>query len=303
MKRLAACSIAVALAWSLAACEGSKGKNPLSTTGNAATGTVVVGSANFPENVLLAQVYAKALQAKGVKVSTKLNIGSREVIFKQIQSGALTVLPEYNGALLSFLDKNSTAATTEQVNDELKTKLPGGLELLDSAAAQDKDSITVTAATASRLHLQSIADIAPVGRDFVVGGPPEFKTRHQGLLGLEQVYGIRFKQFKPLDEAGPISVAALKKGDVQGADLFTTDPSIVENGFVVLDDPKSLFSAQNVTPLVYRAGVSDTVRTTLNQISAKLDTITLAQLVKQVVSDKKDADVVAGEWLGSIGLG
>ena len=100
---------------------------------------------------------------------------------------------------------------------------------------------------------------------------------------------------KSLDTAGPITVSALKKGDVEVADLFSTDPSIAENDFVVLDDPKNLFGAQNVVPLVYKAGVDSKATDALNAVSAKLDTTTLGKLVKEVVSDKKDADVVAKE--------
>ena len=95
---------------------------------------------------------------------------------------------------------------------------------------------------------------------------------------------------------------SLKKNDVQAADLFTTDPAIAANSFVVLEDPKNLFGAQNVTPLVNTAVLNDTITTTLNAISAKLDTATLADLLKKVVSDKEDADKVAGDWLKSVGL-
>jgi osmoprotectant transport system substrate-binding protein len=287
----------------LAACGGStkKSNNPLDNNGGGG-GQVVVGSANFQENVLLGEIYAQALEAKGVKVQRKFNIGSREVIYDQVKSGGLTILPEYNGALLAFLDKTAKATSTAEVNAALKTKLPSGLEILNSAAAEDKDSISVTKETAQKYNLKAIPDLAPVAKNLVLGGPPEFKTRVQGVVGLKDTYGVVFKEFKPLDTAGPITVAALKKGDIQAANLFTTDPSVPANGFVVLQDPKSLFSAQNVTPLINTKGVSDKAKQALDGVSAKLDTSTLAELDKKVITDKQDVDTVAKQWLQSVGL-
>ena len=123
--RGAALSAAGVLGLTLAACGGSsKSSNPLSG-GSASKGTVVVGSANFPEDQLLAEIYSQALEAKGVKVTRRFNIGAREIYYPQIVSGAISILPEYNGALLTTsVDKNSTAATTAEVNADLKAKLP-----------------------------------------------------------------------------------------------------------------------------------------------------------------------------------
>jgi osmoprotectant transport system substrate-binding protein len=286
----------------LSACGGGSNSNPLNSGASNAGSTVTIGSANFQENVLLGEIYAQALEAKGVKVKRQFNIGAREIIYGQIKSGSLTVLPEYNGALLAYLDKTATATSTADVNTALKSKLPAELELLDSAAAEDKDSVTVTKDTATTYNLTSLTDLAAVSKKLVLGGPPEFKTRVQGVVGLKSTYGVEFKEFKSLDTAGPITVAALKKGDVQAANLFTTDPSIPSNNFVVLQDPKSLFSSQNVTPLVNKAGVSDTVRSALNAVSTKLDTTTLAELDKKVISDKQDQETVAKDWLKAQGL-
>jgi osmoprotectant transport system substrate-binding protein len=264
--------------------------------------TVVVGSANFPENVLLAQIYAQALDAKGVDVDVKPNIGARELIYKQIQSGGLSILPEYNGALLAYLDKTATATSTDDVNAALKSKLPKELEILDSSKAEDKDALNVTKATADKYSLKSIEDLKSSAKDLVIGGPPEFKTRQQGILGLKDVYGLEFKEFRSLDTAGPVTVSALEKDDIQVANLFSTDPAITVNGFVVLDDPKNLFSSQNVTPLVNKAAVNDKVTGALNAVSAKLDTPTLTKLMQQVAVDKQDPEKVAKDWLKTAGL-
>lgn len=287
----------------LAACGSGSGGNPLAAkTAAPVAGTVTVGGFNFPESTLLADIYAKALKAKGVKVTTKLNIGSREIVYSQIKSGGLTVLPEYNGALLSYLDAANTASTTAQVNAALTGKLPASLEILNSSTAEDKDALVVTAATAAKDKLTTISDLAPVAKTLTIGGPPEFKTRAQGIIGLKSLYGLTFKSFRSLDTAGPLTIAALKQGDIQVADIFTTDPSIVQDNFVALTDPKNVFGAQNVTPLVNKAGITPAAVAELNVVSAKLDTTTLASLVKKVVADKDDPDTVAASWLSSVGL-
>ncbi|MDT4987424.1 MAG: osmoprotectant transport system substrate-binding protein [Micromonosporaceae bacterium] len=270
--------------------------------GSGSAKKVVVGSANFPENQLLAEMYAQALEAKGITVDRKFNIGAREVTFKQISSGGLSVLPEYNGALLAYLDKASTATSTADVNAAVKAKLPTSLTILDSAQAEDKDSLNVTKATADKYSLKTIDDLRPVAGQLIVGGPPEFKTRQQGIVGLKSQYGLEFKEFRSLDTAGPVTVAALQKGDIQVANLFTTDPAIVVNGFVVLDDTKNLFSSQNVTPLINKAAVDATAQGALNAVSAKLDTTTLTQLMRKLAVDKQDPDKVAKDWLKSAGL-
>jgi osmoprotectant transport system substrate-binding protein len=151
--------LGVVAALALAACGGGGGGkgggNPLDQKSGGA-GSVVVGSANFPESQLLGELYAQALEAKGVKVTRKFNIGSREVYYDQVKSGAITVMPEYNGALLTTsVDKTSTAVTTADVNAGLKAKLPPTLEILDSSKAEDKDSVTVNSQTAQKYNLKS----------------------------------------------------------------------------------------------------------------------------------------------------
>ncbi|ETK31902.1 proline/glycine/betaine ABC transporter substrate-binding protein [Microbispora sp. ATCC PTA-5024] len=271
---------------------------PASSGGAAGSSTVVVGSFNFPESVLLASIYAQALKAKGVTVEEKPNIGSREVVFDQVKSGGLTVLPEYIGSLLAFVDKNTTAKTKDEIVASLKEKLPSGLEVLEPAEAQDNNSLTVTKETATKYKLTTIDDLAKVSKDFVVGGPPEFKERQE--QNFKTVYGLEFKQWKP---TGDTTADAIKSGTVQVGNVFTTDPKIVLNDLVPLQDNKNAFGSENVTPLVYKAGVNDAVVSTLNAVSAKLDTTTLVSLMKRVAVDKDDPPAVAKDWLTQNGLG
>ena len=280
----------------------SSGSNPLG--GGAASGSVVVGSANFPENEVLAEVYALALQKAGVKVSTKLNIGAREVYYPQVEKGAITIIPEYNGTLLTVeADPTSTAKSTAEVDAALAAKLPSSVTVLNPAPAEDSDSITVTQANAAKYKLKSISDLSSVASKFVLGGPSEFKTRTDGVVGLKKIYGLTFKSFDPLDESGPITLAALTGGKVQAADVFTTTPQIVSDKLVSLTDPKNLFAAQNVIPLVYKPALTSTISSTLNKVDAKLTTAALLQLDIKVIVDKQDYTSAAQAWLSSVGLG
>jgi osmoprotectant transport system substrate-binding protein len=300
--RLTLATAATVAALALTACGGG-GDDPLSSGNSSAapTDTIAVGSANFPESALIAQIYAGALTAKGVKVSTKLNIGSRETYIPGLQDGSIDLIPEYTGVLLQYFDKNATQVSSDDVYAALKTKLPENLTVLDQSTAEDKDSITVTKETAQKYNLKSIADLQPVGNQITFGGPPEWKTRNAARM--KQLYNVEFKTIKSLDAAGPLTINALKNGSIQAGDVFTTDPNIVANGWVALEDPKNLFAAQNVLPLINKAKASQQVTDALNAVSAKLTTQTLLDLDKQVITDKKDPATVAKSFLSSNGLG
>lgn len=304
-RRTVLAGVTLLAALSTAACGGGGGGTPLDQpTGQgeastAAAGSIVVGSANFPESELLMHIYAGALQAKGVNVTTRPGIGSRETYIPALQDGSINLLPEYTGVLAQYYDKNMTATTSDEVYAALQKALPQGLTVLDKAAAENKDAVVVTRETATQHNLKSIADLKPVANEMVLGGPPEWKTRETGVPGLEKVYGLQFKEFRPLDAGGPLTVQALTNGQIQAANLFTTDPNIEANDFVVLDDPQSLFAAQNVVPLIASSAQTPQVAEALDAVSAQLDTPTLADMVKQVVIDRKDPSTVAQEFLSA----
>jgi osmoprotectant transport system substrate-binding protein len=291
----------------LTACGG--GSDPLAGGSGQASGspapgdTIVVGSANFTESQILAEIYAQALAAKGVKVEKRLNIGSRETYIPGLQDGSIDLIPEYTGVLLQYFDKTAQQTEPEAVYTALQGALPGNLTVLERSKAEDKDAIVVTGDTATRLNARSLADLAPDCSQLVFGGPPEFQTRPDGIPGIKETYGCTFKEYRSLDAGGPLTVAALKNGDVQAANLFTTDPAIPANGFVVLDDPKNNFAAQNVVPLINKAKVNDTVTTTLNGISAKLTTDGLRALNAEAAGEAKPSpETVAKNWLSQNGL-
>ncbi|WP_440069265.1 glycine betaine ABC transporter substrate-binding protein [Streptosporangium sp. OZ121] len=306
MKRLiSTAAVLLSAALTLTACGGG---DPLtsaspapagsgSASAPAAGGKVVIGSANFPENVLLGEIYSQALAAKGVQVEEKFNIGSREVLYDQIKSGGLTILPEYIGSLLAFVDNTTTAKSKDDVVAGLKEKLPAELEVLTPAAAEDNNSLTVTKETATKDGLTTIEDLVKVAKNYSVGGPPEFQTRQE--KNFKDTYGLEFKEWK---KTGDATADAIKDGTVQVGNVFTTDPKIIVNDLVSLQDNKSAFAAENIAPLVNKAGVNDTVKTTLDAVSAKLDTAGLVALMKRVAVDKDDAEMVAKDWLTQNGL-
>lgn len=303
--RIAAALLASAAAVALAGCSSTAkpGANPLAGTA-AASGSITVGSNNFPESKLLADIYGEALKAKGLTVVYKYNIGSREVSYGLLKSGAVTVMPEYNGSLLGYLDKTATPKTADDTDAQLTAKLPATLELLKPADAQDNDSLTLskTFADAHKLTKDSdIADLVPFAKDITLGAAPEFQTRQQGLLGLKSVYGLTFKGFKALDPGGPLTKAALKQGDIQVGDVFTVDADIAANGWVTLKDSKGLFGFQNVIPVAQKGGLPAAGVDALNAVSAKLDTATLMDLDAKVASGT-DPLAAADTWLKANGL-
>ncbi|EPG4140738.1 MULTISPECIES: ABC transporter substrate-binding protein [Klebsiella] len=269
----------------------------LSATSSAwAAPKVIVGSADFPESQLLGTIYAGALEAQNIPVEKKLNIGSREVYIPALLDGSITLIPEYSGALLSYLDAKNAAHGSEDVARELAAKLPEKFKMLQISQAQDIDVLAVTQKTADKYKLKTIADLQPVASQLVLGGPAEWKTRHEGLSGLRDVYGLNFKSFKVLDVGGPLTLSAMKNNQVQVADLLSTSPAIKKDRLVVLEDTKHLFAAQNIVPIVASEALNDAVTTTLNKVSAQLTTEDLIDM-NEKIAEFVSIDDIAHQWL------
>jgi osmoprotectant transport system substrate-binding protein len=297
--KLVAVAAAAAMILPLSACGG----DPTSAGGSGDSSSITIGSANFPESELLAEMYAQALEAKGMKVQRKFNIGARELYLKALEDGSIDLIPEYNGALLAALSPGGTVpddvSTPEEVYDALQEVLPSGTETLEQSEAEDKDTLTVTSDTAERYDLETIDDLKPVAPKLTLGGGPEFAKRYQGVVGLQKLYGIEFKEFKPLDPGGPLTKAALKKDDIQVANIFSTDSSIETDDLVVLDDTKNLFLAQNILPLIRSSKVDGDVKQSLNEVSQALTTEELTEYLAKVAVDKQDTATVAKEFLSA----
>jgi osmoprotectant transport system substrate-binding protein len=302
--RLGGAVVVTCLALLLAACGG--GGNDALQGGSQQNGgsTVTVGSTNFSEQLILAEMYAAVLKKAGVKVDTRLNLGSREVVFPALEKGDIDLLPEYNGAVLSFLDPKATQTTSQEVNTALTPLLDAkGLVALEQSPAEDKDGWAVTKETAAKYGLAKISDLKGKAHMLVVGGPPELKTRPAGLPGLKKVYGIEdFKEFKALDAGGPLTTSALNKGDIDVGRVFTTQGAIAQYGWVVLQEDKPLEPAQNIVPIGRKDAMTDQVKQALDAISAKITTEELIKLNKLVDADKQDPEKVANDWLTQQGL-
>jgi osmoprotectant transport system substrate-binding protein len=296
-------ALAATSMFALSACGGGGG-DPLSGGGDnsgSSGSEVVIGSADFTESQLIASIYSQALQAAGVKVKEQFNIGSREVYIQALKDSSIDLVPEYSGALLKYLDEKSTASTSEAVAAELATKLPEGISMLTPSAAQDKDVLAVTKATADKYKLKTISDLQPVAGELVLGGPPEWKTRVNGVVGLRDVYGLNFKEFVSLDAGGTLTMTALTNGQIQAGDLFSTDPGLETNNLVALEDDKSLFAAENVVPVIKTAKQTDTIKQTLDNVSAKLTTQDLITMNAEAATGTNLADI-AKKWLAGAGI-
>lgn len=296
---IAGVAIAAAAALALAGCS-----TPSSLGGGSASKTsVVVGSANFPENVTLAYVYGQALAADGVSVSYKVNIGARAAYVPALETGEIDVIPEYAGSILSYLDKAANAKSGDDVKTALDAALPSDLKALDFSEAADSDSINVTPEFAKANNLTSIGDLANVPGSVIVAANPEFQTRPDGLPGLQSVYGLSNLTFQAIsDGGGPATLKALLDNTVQAADIYSTTPSILDNKLVTLQDPKNLFASQQVVPIV-RASKAGKISALLNKISAKLTTKDLLEFNKRTGGDEKaDPKTVASDWLKANGF-
>jgi osmoprotectant transport system substrate-binding protein len=298
-KYLTGITLAAVAALALTACGGDPMSN--SNTQAGSSDSIIVGSADFPESQLIAKIYAEALKSKGVQVTEKPSIGSREVTIPALKDGSIDLMPEYGGALLQYLDSATAAVTSEEVAKELTTKVPSGLTMLTASEAEDKDVLAVKKETADQHSLKSISDLQPVAGELVLGGPPEWKTRVNGVAGLKSVYGLEFKEFSALDAGGPLTLNALLSGQVQVADLFSTDPALAANNLVALEDDKNLFLSENIVPLINEKKSTATVKEVLDKVSAALTTEDLIEMNGKVAKFE-DIGEIAKDWLKSKNL-
>lgn len=303
MKRTMITMAAVAAsALALAACGSAESVGGNASTGSSENGstTLVVGSQDYYSNEIIAEAYAQALEGAGFTVDRQLRIGQREVYMPEIEAGAIDVFPEYTGNLLQYLDADATARSTDEVYAALQTALPSGLRALEQAPATDQDSYVVTADFAATHSLSSIGDLAGAGT-LTLGGNSELQTRPYGPTGLSQTYGVTVN-FTPIeDSGGPLTVKALKDGDIQLANIYSSDPALADGTLKVLDDPKGLFLASHVVPLA-SSRVNDDATAVINRVSAALDAQDLVEMNRASTVEQKSASQIAHEWLISEGL-
>jgi osmoprotectant transport system substrate-binding protein len=295
-----AAAVAVGVAAALAGCSSSSPLDSGSSTSSDSK-TIVVGSQQYYSNEIIAELYAQVLEKDGFQVKRNFNIGQREVYIPQLEKGAIDVMPEYGGNLLQYFDKKSTAKSESEIAAGLKSALPKGLRALDAAEATDQDSYTVTKKFSEENDVTSLADLSKVKGTLTVGGNSENQTRPYGPKGLKSVYGVTVQSKAIEDSGGALTVKALKDGTVQLADIYTADPSIKANDFVVLKDPKNLIVPQNVTPVVSDK-VDDKAAADIDKVSKVLTTEALIELNTKSTVDKEKASTIAKDFLTDEGL-
>ncbi|WP_124054350.1 ABC transporter substrate-binding protein [Arcanobacterium ihumii] len=280
----------------LSACGSS---DPLGTESKEAKGnsTIVVGSQDYYSNEIIAEVYAQVLEKHGFDVERDLRIGQREVYMPDIKSGRITVFPEYTGNFLQYLDPQSKTTMAADVVKELKRKLPKGLYALDPAPATDQDSYVVTRELAEKYGLETIGDLAKV-KGLVLGGNAELETRPYGPRGLKDIYGVDVK-FTPVeDSGGSLTLKALQDGQIQVANIYSSDPVLANPDLVVLKDPQAMFLSSQVIPVV-AGSLTVEAAEVLNSVSQKLAPQDLVAMNIASTKNQKSAKLIAKEWIES----
>jgi osmoprotectant transport system substrate-binding protein len=274
---------------------------------NNASIKLTVGSKNFTEQKVLGEIYAQALKAAGYAVATQLNLGDENVALKALKSGEISAYPEYTGTILtSFFGKKAdelpkdNQKAYEQAKFSLATE---GITALPPTPFVSSNEVAVTKATADKYGLVKISDLSKVASKLTLYGSPECRQRLDCLLGLQQVYGLKFKKFVPVDIALRHQVLTSGKADV--SIVFTTDPQIKREGFVLLKDDKGMFPPYNSTLLVKnetakKAGPD--LEKVVIQVNKGLTAEVMQELNARVDLDKKTPEVVAGEYLSESGL-
>ncbi|MGH2759739.1 MAG: glycine betaine ABC transporter substrate-binding protein [Actinomycetota bacterium] len=262
--------------------------------------TITVASFNFPESVLLAEIYGQALEENGYEIERKHDLGSREVVFPAIESGEIDLIPEYIGSSLSVGFGEETLPTDPvQGHEALSAAFAEkGVTVLDFAPAEDKNVFVVTEEFAEDNDLETISDLADAG-EITFGGPPECEERDTCFKGLQESYGLDNLKFQVMPE-GSTRVSSLESGDIQLALLFSTDPIIIDKGWVALEDDKKITPVENIVPVVNDEVVEaygEELTDVLNAVSKRITTDVLLDLNKRVQIDNEDPEDVARDWL------
>ena len=265
---------------------------------------IVVASQPFPESVMVATMYARALEAAGHPVVLHTSYGRREIYVPALQAGGrakgVDLVPEYAASMLEFVNGNAGEATGDlgATMTRLRGRLePEGLVALEPSRATNQNAFAVTRATAERLNLRTLSDLAPLAAGMTLGAGAECPTRPFCLPGLERVYGLRFGAFRALDAGGPRTKSALTSGEIDVGLVFSSDGAVTALQLVVLEDDKRLQAADNLVPVI-RADVLDAdVRRVLDGISAALTTDDLVDLNRRAEIDHDDPERLAVDWL------
>ncbi|CAN5846012.1 ABC transporter substrate-binding protein [soil metagenome] len=268
-------------------------------------GQLVVGSTNFDEQELVAEMYALALEDAGFTVERRYQLGSREVVLPALTSGEIDVYPEYVGTALEFLNEGAgeatgdTEATTELLRERFSEQ---GIDVLAPSDAQDKNGLVVRPETAEEFGLTTVSDLSGVAEELTLGGPPECPERPLCIPGYEEAYDVSFGDFRALDAGGPVTIEALDSGEIDVALLFTTDGVIAANEWVLLEDDQDLQPAENIVPVIRSEASSEEAIAALDSVSEVLTTENVTEMIRQLRVDLETPADVAQQFLTDEGV-
>ena len=295
-------ALAVTSAFVLTAC--GTDSSPLeddATSDASGDETIVIGSQDYYSNEIIAETYAQALENAGYDVDRQFRIGQREAYLPEIEAGEIDLFPEYSGPVLQYWEPDTEARLPDDVFAALEEAAPEGLNVLDQSPATDQDSYVITQEFADEWGIENVEDLSKVTDPMTLGANSEAESRPNGPKGLEETYGIEVG-FAPIeDSGGPLTVKALKDGDVQLAIIYTADPSIESNNLVSLEDTKGLFLSSNVVPLASDK-VDDKAAEVINEVSAAMSPEDLVSLNNRSVTEQLPAADIAKDWLEEKGL-
>ncbi|GAC1487828.1 MAG: glycine betaine ABC transporter substrate-binding protein [Acetobacteraceae bacterium] len=271
----------------------------------AAAQTVKVGSKNFTEQYILAEIYAAALENAGLKVERKINLGGTLIAHKAMTSGEIDLYPEYTGTALIAVLKAPVQRDPQAVFDQVKTyyEKEFGLTWLKPANINNGYAMIVRPETAQKYGLKTLSDLGRASKELVMGAGPEFLDRQDGLPGLKATYGCDFKDFKQFAKLG-LRYDALAAKQIDIANGFATDWQIAEQKLVVLDDDKGLFPPYFVAPVIREQTLKANPRIAevLERVNVALDNQTMRDLNARVERDKDEPKDVAVAFLRGKGL-
>jgi osmoprotectant transport system substrate-binding protein len=289
----------------LSACTTGGGSSP-----TVAGPTVKIGSDDFYESKLMAEIYGQALEAKGYIVNrTGIGLGARKVSAPALESGQFDLKPEYVGSGLAYYDKTKTTgdpATNAAALQTILTGKGGGITVLDYSPAADQNAFVVTHATATKYNLGKMSDLTAVASQLKFGVAKDCSTNPVCAAALKAAYGVDLSTALPLSACDQPMVDALTAGTIDVGELCSTQPDIAHNGWVVLTDDKHTQPADNLAPLVRNDLLAKVDKASfekiLSDVSTKMTTDALTKLNAEFVFDKKDIATIAKEWLTANGL-
>src|SRR5918992_767250 len=215
---------------------------------------IQLASFDFPESEILGEVYGQALRQHGFPVEQVVQLGAREVVGPALEQGKVDMVPEYLGSALNFLNDRDRVATSDPALTHARLEqafAPRGVSVLGYAPAQDRNGFVVAGDLARRHGLEKLSDLAPLAPQLSIGGPPECPVRPLCLEGLQDIYELRFARFKPMPTRD-VTAAELDSGEIDVGMLDTTNPHLIGNDLVLLEDDRRLQPAENVVPVIRR---------------------------------------------------